>query len=73
MLMQLLQFPFSGDRGQALKEWERLARQYEAQSLDTLQDTIKAAITGTQPTRSRIAEARWTQRDEAARVRCSQK
>ena len=24
MLMQLLQFPFTGDRGQALEEWERL-------------------------------------------------
>ena len=29
MLMQLLQFPFAGDRGQALEEWERLVRQYE--------------------------------------------
>ena len=44
MLMQLLQFPFVGDRGQALEEWERLVRQYEAQSSDTLQDTTKAAI-----------------------------
>ena len=44
MLMQLLQFPFTGDRGQALEEWERLVRQYEAQSSDTLQDTIKAAV-----------------------------
>ena len=44
MLMQLLQFPFVGDRGQALEEWERFVRQYEAQSSDTLQDTIKAAI-----------------------------
>ena len=30
MLMQLLQFPFVGDRGQAVEEWERLVRQYEA-------------------------------------------
>ena len=37
MLMQLLQFPFTGDGGQALEEWERLVRQYEAQSSDTLQ------------------------------------
>ena len=44
MLMQLLQFPFVGDRGQALEEWERPVRQYEAQSSDTLQDTIKAEI-----------------------------
>ena len=44
MLMQLLQFPSVGDRGQALEEWERFARQYEAQSSNTLQDTIKAAI-----------------------------
>ena len=44
MLMQLLQFPFMGDRGQALEEWERLVRQCEAQRSDTLQDTIKAAI-----------------------------
>ena len=43
MLMQLLQFPFTGDRGQALEKWERLVRQHEAQSSDTLQDTIKAA------------------------------
>ena len=43
MLMQLLQFPLVGDRDQALKEWERLVREYEAQSSDTLQDTIKAA------------------------------
>ena len=42
--MQLLQFPLVGNRGQALEEWERLVRQYEAQSSDTLQDTIKAAI-----------------------------
>ena len=49
MLMQLLQFPFVGDRGQALDEWERLVRQYEAQSSDTLQDTIKAAILSHNP------------------------
>ena len=49
MLMQLLQFPFVGDRGQALEEWERLVRQYEAQSSDTLQDTIKAAILAHNP------------------------
>ena len=36
MLMQLLQFPFVGDRGQALEECERLVRQNEAQSSDTL-------------------------------------
>ena len=47
--MQLLQFPFVGDRGQALQEWERLVRQYEAQSSDTLQDTIKAAILAHNP------------------------
>ena len=49
MLMQLLQFPFVGHRGQALEEWERLVRQYEAQSLDTLQDTIKGAILAHNP------------------------
>ena len=47
--MQLLQFPFVGDRGQALEEWERLVRQCEAQSSDTLQDTIKAAILAHNP------------------------
>ena len=47
--MQLLQFPFTGDRRQALQEWERLVRQYEAQSSDTLQDTIKAAILAHNP------------------------
>ena len=46
---QLLQFPFTGERGQALEEWERLVRQYEAQSSDTLQDTIKAAILAHNP------------------------
>ena len=69
MLMQLLQFPSVGDRGQALEEWERLVRQYEAQNSNTLQDTIKAAI----PTISIMEEARWSERDEAARVRSSQK
>ena len=62
MLVQLLQFPFTKDRGQALEERERLVRQYEAQSSDTLQDTIKAAIL----TGPRMAQARWTERDEAA-------
>ena len=47
--MKLLQFPFVGDRDQALEEWERLLRQYEAQSSDTLQDTIKAAILAHNP------------------------
>ena len=47
--MQLLQFPFTGERGQALEERERLVRQYEAQSTDTLQDTIKAAILAHKP------------------------
>ena len=36
-------------RGQALEEWERLVRQYEAPSSDTLQDTIKAAILAHNP------------------------
>ena len=67
MLMQLLQFPFTQDRGQALEERDRLVREYEAQSSDTLQDTIKAAtLTG-----PRMAQARWTERDEAAGVRYS--
>ena len=72
MLMQLLQFPFTGDRGQALEEWECPVPQYEAQSSGTLQDD-QSSNTGTQPTRSRMAEARWTERDEAAGARCSQK
>ena len=49
MLMQLLQFPFVGDRGQSLQEWERLVRQYEAQSSDTLQEAIKGAILAHNP------------------------
>ena len=44
MLMQLLQCPLTESRGQALEECECPVRQYEAQNLDTLQDTIKAAI-----------------------------
>ena len=47
MLMQL-QFPLPGDRGQPL-EWKRLARQYEAQSSETLQDTVKTAILAHNP------------------------
>ena len=47
--MQLLQFPLTGDRGQALEEWERLVRQYEAQRSDTIQDTIKAALLAHNP------------------------
>ena len=43
MLMQLLQCPLTKSRGQALDEWECPVRQYEAQNVDTLRDTIKAA------------------------------
>ena len=49
MLMQLLQCPLTESRGQALEEWERPVRQYEAQNLDTLRDTIKAAILAHNP------------------------
>ena len=49
MLMQLVQFPFTGDRGQVLGEWERLVPQNDAQSSDTLQDTIQAAILAQNP------------------------
>ena len=69
--MQLLQFSFVGDTGQALEEWERLVRQCEEQSSDTLQDTIQAAILAHNP--QSMVEARWSERDEAARVRCSEK
>ena len=63
--MQLLHFPSTGARGQALEEWEPLVRQYESESSDTLQVTIKAAILA-QPIRSRMAESRLSERDEAA-------
>ena len=33
----------------------------------------QSSNTGTQPTRSRMAEACWSERDEAARIRSSQK
>ena len=49
MLMQLLQYPLTGSRGQALEEWECPVRQYEAQNLDTLRDTIKAATLAHNP------------------------
>ena len=49
MLMQLLQCPLIGSRGQALEECECPARQYEAQNVDTLRDTIKAAILAHNP------------------------
>ena len=71
--MQLLQFPFVGDRGQASEEWERLVRQYEAQSSDSLQDTIKAAKLAHNPQDPEWREAPWSERGEAARVRSTQK
>ena len=49
MLMQLLQCPLMGSRSQALEECERLVRQYEAQNVDTLRDTIKAATLAHNP------------------------
>ena len=49
MLVQLLQFTFAGDRGQAMEEWERHVRQCEAQCSDTLQDTSKAAMLAHNP------------------------
>ena len=45
MLMQLLQCPLTGSRGQALEEWERPVRQHETQDLDT----IKAATLAHNP------------------------
>ena len=66
MLMQLLQFPFAGDRCQAMEEWERLVRQYEAQSSDTLQDTIKAA-TLAHNLQYPVAQARQSERDKMQR------
>ena len=45
MLMQLLECPLTGSRGQALEEWERPVRHYEAQTLDT----IKAAALAHNP------------------------
>ena len=47
--MQLLQCPLMGSRSQALEECERLVRQYEAQNVDTLRDTIKAATLAHNP------------------------
>ena len=49
MLMQLLQCPLMGSRGQALEECECPVRQYEARNLDTLRDTVKAAILAHNP------------------------
>ena len=49
MLMQLLQRPLMGSRGQAMEECECPVRQYEAQNVDTLRDTIKAAILAHNP------------------------
>ena len=69
MLMQLLQFPFVGDRGQALEEWERLVRHMRHRVPETLQDTIKAAILAHNP-----QDPEWRRHvDEAAGVRCSRK
>ena len=49
MLMQLQQCPLTESRGQALEEWECPVRQCEAQNLDTIQDTIKAATLAHNP------------------------
>ena len=49
MLMQLLQCPLMGNRGQALEQCECPVRQYEAQNVDTVRDTIKAAILAHNP------------------------
>ena len=49
MLMQLLQFPLTERRGQALEECECPVWQCEAQNVDTLRDTIKAAILARNP------------------------
>ena len=49
MLMQLLQCLLMEGRGRASEEWECAVRQYEAQNLDTLQDTIKAATLAHNP------------------------
>ncbi|CAK0793479.1 unnamed protein product [Prorocentrum cordatum] len=49
MLMQILQYQFTGDRGLAIEEFERLVRQYEAQSGDIIQETIKAAVISNNP------------------------
>ena len=49
MLMQLLQCPLTERRGQALEECECPVRQYEAQNVDTLRDTTKAAILARNP------------------------
>ena len=72
-----------GDRDQALEEWERLVRQYEAQSSGTLQDTIKAAILAHNPqdvewrrhvglnaTRLQGYEAEWEAMHQACRQWC---
>ena len=47
--MQLLQCPLTGIRGRALEEWECPVRQHEAQNLDTLRDTMKAATLAHNP------------------------
>ena len=49
MLMQLLQCNLIESRSQALEECECPVRQYEAQNVDTLRDTIKAAILARNP------------------------
>ena len=49
MLMQLLQCPLTESRGHALEECECPVRQYEAQNVDKLGDTIKAAILARNP------------------------
>ena len=62
--------PAHRDRYRAMLMQSLLVRQYEAQSGDTPHDKIKASV-DTQFTRPRVAQARRTGRDEAARVICS--
>ena len=63
MLMQLLQCPLIGSRGQALEEYECPVRQYEAQNV-----TRSGHNQSEQPTRFRMVQMRQIERNETAGV-----
>ena len=73
MLMQLLQFLFCWRQRSSLGGVGTTCATVRGTEFRHAPRHDQSSNTGTHPTRSRMAEARWSERDEAARVRCSQK
>ena len=68
MLMQLLQCPLTGSRGQALEEWERSCTAVRGAEFGHAPGHNQSSNTGTQPTGFRVVQICQTERDEAAGV-----